>query len=167
MIATLCVSLFLVLMLTAAWTDLAGFRIPNWIPGVLIAVWPLAAWSMGLGWSEAGFAVLTFVIVLALAVGLWVPGFVGGGDAKLIAAAALWFAWPGVLAFILWSVVAGGVLAVALLVLRRMAPALPLNPDWVAKSPLAEGAPAPYAVALAAGALIALPQTELAAVFGG
>jgi prepilin peptidase CpaA len=166
MIATLCVSLFLVLMLTAAWTDLAGFRIPNWIPGALIAIWPVAAWAMGMGWSEAGYALLTFVIVLALAVGLWMPGFIGGGDAKLIAAVALWFAWPGVLVFVLWSVIAGGALAVLLLALRRIAPALPLQPEWVARSPLAEGAPAPYAVALAAGALIALPQTTLIAAFG-
>ena len=128
--------------------------------------WPVAAWAMGMGWSEAGYALLTFVIVLALAVGLWMPGFIGGGDAKLIAAVALWFAWPGVLIFALWSVIAGGALAVLLLALRRIAPALPLQPEWVARSPLADGAPAPYAVALAAGALIALPQTTLIAAFG-
>lgn len=160
MLANLVLLGFVGLMLASAWSDLAGYRIPNWIPAALIALWPLAAFALGLGWIQIGVSLLTFAAVLGAGMALWAPGYIGGGDAKLIAAAALWFGWPGVLSFLLWCVICGGVLALALLVMRRMVPAVPaLKPEWVAGTALADGAPAPYAVAIAAGAMIALPAT--------
>lgn len=164
MIAQTAVMAFAVLMLVAAWTDLAGYRIPNWIPGAVLALWPVAAFLLGMSWAQIGFALLTFVIVLAIGMALWMPGWIGGGDAKLIAAAALWFGWPDVVGFMLWFALAGGVLALGLIALRRAVPAFSLDAAWIAKGPLADGAPAPYAVAIAAGALIALPGSRLVAL---
>lgn len=161
MIAQTAVLAFAVLMLISAWTDLAGYRIPNWIPLCLLALWPLAMIALAPGWTHAGLSLATFAVVLAAGMALWAPGWIGGGDAKLIAAAALWFGWPDTVGFMLWFALAGGVLALALVGLRKAVPVLPLDPDWVARGPLAEGAPAPYAVAIAAGALIALPGSAL------
>jgi prepilin peptidase CpaA len=160
-IANAALLAFTFLMLIAAWTDVAKFTIPNWIPAVMIMIWAAAAPFLGLGWSGAGLSLATFVIVLGLGMALWAPGWLGGGDVKLIAAGALWFGWPNVLIFILFAAAAGGVLALALIALRRLAPALPLSAETLAKSALAPGAPAPYAVAIAAGALLTLPRSAL------
>lgn len=167
MIANIALLAFAFLMLIAAWTDVAKFTIPNWIPGVIILIWAAAAPFLGLGWSGAGLSLATFAVVLALGMALWAPGWLGGGDVKLIAAGALWFGWPDVFVFILFAAAAGGVLALVLIALRRVAPALPVSAEVIGKSALAPGAPAPYAVAIAAGALLALPQSALFATLAG
>ena len=165
MLANLVLLGFVGLILAAAWSDMAGYRIPNWIPAALIALWPLAAFALGLSWGQIGLSLATFAGVLAIGMALWAPGFIGGGDAKLIAAAALWFGWPGVLSFLVWCVLCGGVLALALLLMRKAVPAMPVfKPEWVARTALADGAPAPYGIAIAAGAMIALPSTLIALV---
>ncbi|MCW5724881.1 MAG: hypothetical protein KIS81_07970 [Maricaulaceae bacterium] len=128
-----------------------------------------AGWEWGrLNNAGAGLAVAMGVLLalagaaaLALGMALFAPGWVGGGDAKLFAAAALWFGWPGAGEFALKAVLAGGALALILIILRRLAPATGLPAGWVAKSPLAEGAPAPYGIALAAGALWTLPNASI------
>jgi prepilin peptidase CpaA len=158
---------FAFLMLAAAWTDAAKFTIPNWIPALMIVLWLASAPLLGLGWAGAGASLLTFVAVLGFGMALWAPGWLGGGDVKLIAAGALWFGWPDALMFILFCAASGGVLALALMVLRRLSPALPVSSDWIGRTALAQGAPAPYAVAIASGALILLPQSALFAAYGG
>lgn len=162
MLAQAAILVFAGLMLLAAWADVKSYTIPNWIPGVMALAFIPGAWAMGLGWAEAGAFVLTGFAVLVVMIGLWLPGWIGGGDAKLIAAGALWFGWPDAAMFLLLSGVAGGALAVGLLMLRRFAPGLPgMKADWIANSPLREGAPAPYALAIAAGALWALPMSGM------
>ncbi|MCR9130142.1 MAG: prepilin peptidase [Alphaproteobacteria bacterium] len=167
MIANIALLAFAFLMLIAAWTDVAKFTIPNWIPGAVIVLWAAAAPFLGLGWGGAGLSLATFAVVLALGLALWAPGWLGGGDVKLIAAGALWFGWPDVFTFILLAAAAGGVLALVLIALRRVAPALPVSAETITNSALAPGAPAPYAVAIAAGALLALPQSALFAALAG
>mgnify|MGYP001548015344 CR=1 FL=1 len=166
-IANTALLAFAFLMLIAAWTDAAKFTIPNWIPALMIALWLLAAPFLGLGWGGAGLSLATLAGVLALGLALWAPGWLGGGDVKLIAAGALWFGWPDVFTFILFAAAAGGVLALVLIALRRVAPALPVSAETITNSALAPGAPAPYAVAIAAGALLALPQSALFAALAG
>ena len=48
-------------------------------------------------------------------------GWIGGGDAKLFAACMLWLGWPASAPFVIWTALAGGGLAVALLWGRRLA----------------------------------------------
>lgn len=166
MLAYLTVCAALMLTLVAALEDIRRFTISNWIPAALIVLWVVYAPFSGLGWQGAGFSLLTGFGVLAAMIALWMPGWLGGGDAKLIGALALWFGWPSALTFLLLAVICGGVLAAALLLGRRFAPALPVSPERLAASPLGHGAPVPYGVAIAAGALWALPFSPLAAVFG-
>ena len=165
MLAQAVVLAFAFLMIFAAVNDVRGYTIPNWIAAALVALWPVAAYASGLGWIGAGAHLLVGLVALAAGMALWAPGFVGGGDAKLFAAAALWFGWPDVLGFLVVACIVGGALALTLVALRTAAPALRLSPERVAGTPLAQGAPAPYAVALAAGALIVIPAGPLAAAF--
>jgi prepilin peptidase CpaA len=75
---------------------------------------------------------------------------VGGGDVKLLAAASLWLGWPALLPFLIWTAMAGGILGVVL-ALRI------LYVRHVRKAPV--GTEVPYGIALAAGAIIALPHS--------
>ena len=156
---------FACLMVWAAWSDVRRYTIPNWIPAAILALWLVAAPFALTGWGQAGAALLTFAIVLAVGMLLWAPGWLGGGDVKLIAAGALWFGWPDAMMFVLFAMACGGALALLLLLLRQVSPALPLSPELVSKTPLAQGAPAPYAVAIAAGALLLLPSSAMFAAF--
>jgi prepilin peptidase CpaA len=158
---------FALLLLLAAWTDAARFTIPNWIPGAMIALWLVASPFLALGWAGAGLSLATFALVLGLGLALWAPGWLGGGDVKLIAAVALWFGWPDVLAFVLYAAAAGGLLALVLIALRRVSPMLPVSAEALGKTALAQGAPAPYAIAIAAGSLLVLPQSTLFAALSG
>ena len=98
---------FAFLMLMAAWTDLAKFTIPNWIPGVMIALWLAAAPLVSPSWASAGLSLAVFAGVLALGLALWAPGWLGGGDVKLLAAGALWFGWPDAATFLLYACASG------------------------------------------------------------
>ena len=160
-IANTAICAFALLMVWAAWRDAASYKIPNWIPAAMLGLWVAAAPFLGLGWSGAGMSLLVFAVVLGAGMLLWAPGWVGGGDVKLLAAGALWFGWPDAMSFLLYAIVAGGVLALVLIILRVFSPALPMSPELLGKTPLAQGAPAPYAVAIAAGALMLLPASAV------
>lgn len=97
---------------------------------------------------------------------LWLRGWLGGGDAKLLPAAALLVPAAGVPALLLAVALAGGILAIAYLALPHLLPdALPALPGRggalgarlraVEARRLRRGAPLPYGVAIAAGALAA------------
>lgn len=152
---------FVFLMAFAAIKDAMSFTIPNWLNAAIVLVFPLAAAASGMGWAQFGIHLAVGAGALVLGMALFAPGWIGGGDAKLIAAAALWFGWPDAAMFLAKSAIMGGALAVILIMLRRMVPATRLSAGWVAKTPLAEGAPAPYGIALAAGAFWTLPGSAI------
>ena len=156
MIVQILVLAFCGLMVFAAISDTIRYIIPNWIPAAIALLFPLAAFAAGFGWALTGMHLLAGFTALLIGMALFASGAVGGGDAKLFAAASLWFGWPGAGVFLAYSALAGGVLALILILGRRIAPATPLPAGWIEKSPFKQGAPAPYGVALAAGALWAL-----------
>ena len=165
MIANTALLGFAFLMLCAVWFDVRRFTIPNWIPGVMAAAWLVAAPFLDLSWGQAGLALATGFGVLAVGMALWAPGWLGGGDVKLLAAGALWMGWPHTLHFLLVTVIAGGLVALGLLLLRQVAPMLPLSTDRLTGTVLAPAAPVPYAAAIAIGAFAVLPNTAVFAAY--
>lgn len=160
--AALCLA-FPALLLAAAVRDALSFTIPNWISLALVAVFPLAGLASGLPLTTLGLHLGVGAAALAAGVALFALGWAGGGDAKLIAAAALWLGWPAAGVFVLATTVAGGVLAVALLVLRSapLRVVVLSSPRWMIR--LAEpGEGVPYGVAIAVGALYAFSASPLA-----
>ncbi len=147
------------LMLAAALFDAGKFIIPNWLVGLVLLTFPIAALAAGLDWSEAGNHLLGGLMALVIGFALFAPGWIGGGDAKLFAAAALWFGWPEIIAFLIHTVLAGGVLVIALLVLRWLAPRIPVLAGRIEGTALAMKAPVPYGIAIAAGVFWSLPNT--------
>jgi prepilin peptidase CpaA len=92
-------------------------------------------------------------------------GWIGGGDAKLFAACALWLGWSASLSYLAITGLAGGALAVALLGMRSvwLRPIAARGPAWFNRL-ATPGAGVPYGVAIAFGALAAFPQSAIMAI---
>src|SRR5215470_3908345 len=121
-------------VLFAAAMDLFTMTIPNRLSLALVAAFVLLAPLLGLGpWAIASHFGAG-LLVLAGGVLLFIPGWIGGGDAKLAAAVALWLGFDHVLIFLLCATLAGGSLASAILALRRMpVPAVIATQPWAAR----------------------------------
>ena len=78
----------------------------------------------------------------------------------MIAAASLWTGLAGSGPFVMGMAIAGGVLAGLLIVLRRMK--IQTTKPWLSRL-LAPDEGAPYAVAIAVGALLAAPASPVLA----
>ena len=106
------------LISVAAFSDWRHFRIPNICPILLILLFPISKAYIGLdaGWlsnlGHFGIALLAGIILFGL-------GWIGGGDAKLYAAIALWFDLQQAISLLLAVVLLGGVLAVCYLATRK------------------------------------------------
>jgi len=161
------VAIFPALLIVAALGDLTTYRIRNWISLAMIAGFALAAPALGLSLSSIGLHVGVGATALVLGVVMFALGWIGGGDAKVFAAAGLWLGWPAAVTYAIATCIAGGGLAVGLLALRSayLRPYVVTGPAWINR--LAEpGENVPYGVAIAIGALAALPASPLLAPFG-
>jgi prepilin peptidase CpaA len=156
------------LALVAAFKDATSYTIPNWVSLALIGVFPVAALAVGLPLPAFGLHLALGFAALVAGMIMFSLRWIGGGDAKLFAAAALWMGVPAILNLMLGAALAGGALAMILLLVRSAAlrPLVLLGPGWVVR--LAEpGEGVPYGVAIAAGAIWALPATPFAAALPG
>jgi prepilin peptidase CpaA len=162
LLLTLPILIFPALVITAALRDVVSYTIPNWISAALVAAFPVAALAQGLPLQTMGINLGVGVAALILGMVMFAMRWIGGGDAKLFAAAALWLGWPAVPVYLGVTGIAGGAVAVGLLSLRS-----PLVAGYVVNSPawlrrLAEpGENVPYGVAIAVGGLTAFPASAL------
>ena len=85
------------LMAYAAANDLLTMLIPNRISLALTAAFALLAATGILSPAEIGAHLGAGALVLAITFGLFASGVIGGGDAKLAAAAALWLGFDQLL----------------------------------------------------------------------
>lgn len=147
---------FAVLMAMAAAADFDRLIIPNRLPLGLALLWP-AYWAtdptaVPFDAIAAAAGALAVSVVGTL---LFVRGLLGGGDVKLLSAAALWAGFDGLPRLLLLTAMFGGVLALFFLT--------PLGTQITASrrstsgsAELAPGSvPVPYGVAIAAAALVA------------
>ncbi|MBI1251609.1 MAG: hypothetical protein GC189_09075 [Alphaproteobacteria bacterium] len=148
---------FLALCLIAAATDIARMKIPNWVSLALIALYPLAALTAGAGWAQIGWHFAFGLLVLSLSFGLFSIGVLGGGDAKLIPAVAVWTGAGAFLHFMIGMTLAGGALALALLAARAAFAPADGRPAFINRL-LSKERGAPYAIAIAVGAINAAPH---------
>jgi prepilin peptidase CpaA len=111
--------------------------------------------------SNMGFHLLAGCTALVAGMLFFAFGWVGGGDAKLFATAALWLGWDALFEYALLAALLGGCLTLMLLLLRQMPlpPILTVQP-WIARLADRRGG-VPYGVAIALAALTIWPGTEL------
>jgi prepilin peptidase CpaA len=166
MISILLVAILPAILIAAAFFDLTTFTIPNMLPAAMFVLFAaflavIALAGHGLSWSDTWPHLLAGSVALAAGMALFAAGWVGGGDAKLFAMACLWLGWDSMFEYTLVASLLGGMLTIALLVLRRFPlPALLAAQPWLVR--LADrNSGVPYGVALAIAALVVLPDTEL------
>lgn len=140
--------------------DLFTMTIPNRISIVLVAGFCVAAAMTGIGWQALASHVGAGFLMLCIGIGMFAMGWLGGGDAKLLAAAALWIGFEHLLGYLLIAGIAGGLLALVILLYRSMLP-----PLWLARQGWAlhlhsARTGIPYGIALAAAGLHVFPSTS-------
>ncbi len=166
MIFYIASGLYTLLLCIAAAFDSWKFIIPNAITVALIALFVVTAlllpYDMGWrGWlSHLGAA----GAVLAGGAVLFAFNKMGGGDVKLMTAVAFWAGFEYLADLLLYIALAGGALAILLIVLRRLLFALmtaaSLTKVMVPRM-LLSGEPVPYGLAIAPSAIFLgtkLPQ---------
>jgi prepilin peptidase CpaA len=152
---------FPICMTWAAVTDALTMTISNrlnlvlacaFVPVALLLHLSLGQWGMHLGIGAAGFVIGLVLFAFNL---------VGGGDAKLLAAAALWFDRDGFLAMLIYTALAGGLQSLVILSARKTAWAWQAHaPQWMHKHLDAKG-PIPYGIAICTGGLFAIFHGDL------
>lgn len=157
----LLVAIFPIAMAFAAANDLFTMRIPNVISLALIGGFAGLALLMQMPLETFGLHIVCALGVLLLTFALFAFNLLGGGDAKLMAAGALWMGSAQVLPFVVFTTLFGGILCLLVLSYRRMVPAdvWPL-PVWALRLHTS-GGPVPYGIAIAASGLMVFPSTEL------
>lgn len=158
-LAILILIVFPAAMIFAAAMDFFTMTIPNRLCLVLVAGFFCLAPFVGLDWSAFAMHVATGLTMLALAFGLFLLGWVGGGDAKLFAATALWIGPYHLLEYVVATAFLGGILTLAFVMLRLLPiPAGLTEHEWIARLH-SRMSGVPYGIALAGGGLIVYPQT--------
>jgi prepilin peptidase CpaA len=152
-------TLFPAMMAFAASADLFTMTISNVIPLIVAGGFFALAALDGVPVADIGNHLAAGLAVLAVCFVFFARGWIGGGDAKLASATALWFGWTDLYAYLLYASLFGGALTLLLLEFRRRAlpPALAGQP-WVARLHEPDGG-VPYGIALAAAALVTYPST--------
>ena len=155
------ICIFAPLVVFAAVRDAVSYIIPNWVSAALAVTFLPAALILHHGWdSQITNALILGVVLLSVGMGMFALNWMGGGDAKLMAASSLWIGYShGLPLFVLFTGLAGGVLALGLITVRSafVRPFAAAGPAWVGRL-ATPGAAAPYGVAIAIGALAAFPQ---------
>ena len=152
--------IFMGCMLAASWNDMTSMLIPNWISLVLVAGFFIVTPFAWQGWEIFGTHILVGVIFFAIGVGMFALGWMGGGDAKLLAATSIWWVWGDLPYYLASTAIAGGVLAIFLILGRKFFPVSILKTDWLHRL-FKDEKKMPYGLALAFGALVTLPKSDL------
>lgn len=155
MLEIMSLGAFVALLAVSAWWDVTTMTIPNWVSIALTALFPIFALLTGMSWATIG-------LHLAFGLGILVVGYIlfqvqimGGGDAKMIAATAVWTGLNAFGPFIVWMAIFGGMIAMTLLMVRKKVRQGAEQPAFVNRLLKPRGG-VPYGVAILAGGLMAL-----------
>lgn len=145
----------------AAISDLLTMTIPNRASAILFGAFFLVGPFVGMGIGEIGMNAAAAVLVFAFCFCLFATNVMGGGDAKLLTASAVWFGLNASLAtFIAYVGVFGGLLTLFILFLRRqenviLASGIPFPQLLLTAKKI------PYGIAIALGGFAAYPSSPL------
>ena len=162
-----------VLLLTAvaAWEDTRTRKIPNVItgPALLLGIGAqlLHGWMVHKGWGGGLLSLVGALVAGAVLLPGWLAKWMGAGDVKLMAAVGAWLGFPLSFYAVLFTLVAGGAIAVVValrrgILVRSLRGAALLIPGLAARigrpgPPREEpGFYVPFAFAILVGSLFAL-----------
>jgi prepilin peptidase CpaA len=151
--------LFPALMAFAASSDLLTMTISNKLSLALAGGFLVLTIVTGMGLSDIALHLAAGALVLVFAFGFFSQGWIGGGDAKLAAATALWFGFDHLFEYLIYASLYGGVLTLVLIQLRKLPlPGVLARQPWIMRLHDSDGG-IPYGIALAAAALAVYPKT--------
>jgi len=158
--------LFPALMAFAASSDLLTMTISNRLSLALTGSFFLLTFVTGMSLPAIGMHLAAAALVLVVSFGFFSQGWIGGGDAKLAAATALWFGFDHLLDYLLYASIYGGVLTLVLIQFRKLPLPGPFaRQPWILRLHEAGGG-IPYGIALAAAALTVYPKTGWMPIIG-
>ena len=111
---------FPVLVLAAGLSDLVTMTIPNRISILLASLFLAFAFASGMAGHEILWHFAIGALVLVIGFIFFSFGWIGGGDAKLAAAIALWLGTDSILEYFLLAAIGGGGLTLGLLAVRSL-----------------------------------------------
>jgi prepilin peptidase CpaA len=141
------------LFIVAAYSDVQSFRIPNSLVTAVALLGVVRLMVIGDPSVTLHTVGATFAL-LAVGFGMFARGYVGAGDVKLVAAAALLIGYNDLLSFLLFMGICGALISLAVLVIRKFLPFY-AGPRLAVLLPKARLA-VPYGVAIATGGSVTL-----------
>ena len=147
------VMIFIVLIVTVLTcvSDIRSLRIPNVYSLVVIGCFIPACLAEPAAFAPLWQHLATMAAVFFLTYAMFCMGMMGGGDSKLGTALGLWMGLKGLLAFIIYMGLAGGVLGLIALRLRKKKVfSNPRTGSWVEQVQAGQNA-VPYGVAISFG----------------
>jgi prepilin peptidase CpaA len=149
-------------LLAAAAQDFLDYLIPNRLVLSLAALYPVYVYASGSAVDWPG-GLLVALAVLGVGIVLFMFNYIGGGDAKLLAATALWAGPALIFPLLVLTAVAGGVLALTLLAHARLMTFFPVLLRIAPRETAVFGRQKlAYGVAIAAGGLFVISQLLVA-----
>lgn len=149
-------------MLYAAVSDILSMTIANRVSIVLIAAFAIIAPMTGMDWATYGWHFAAGGLVLAVTFAMFAIGGMGGGDAKLLAASAVWMGFNiTLLQYLVLGAMLGGALTLLIILFRNSPMAVYSANNMFLRHFADQKAGIPYGVALGVAGLLIYPQTEL------
>jgi prepilin peptidase CpaA len=145
--------------LFAAWSDFRGMQIPNIVHAVIvlsfIPAYAAAHYAGVKMFAPPGSHAAAAGLVLAITFGMFAMRALGGGDAKLLSAYALWTAFSGLIFLLFYMALSGAFVALATVVIRKRKPFKnPRVGGWIARAQAGENG-VPYGIPIVIGAFVA------------
>lgn len=161
-VAVLVLAAFPAALAAAAMSDFLTMKISNRLSIALAAAFFVLAPLAGLPLIDLGYSVAAAFAVFVVCFALFAANVMGGGDAKLLTAASLWFGFsPSLATFLVLVAYAGGGVTLLFLLLRVradlvMSIGIPLPVSVVGTKKI------PYGIAIALGGLMAFGASPVA-----
>ncbi len=144
----------------AALSDVATMKISNSLILCFLAAYVVLAPAAGVPFAEIAISTVLASGVLAMGFMFFSYGWMGGGDAKFAAVAALWLGAEIIPVYLVYTALVGGVLTLLLLSLRKLPlPSGLRHAAWAVRLH-APGVGVPYGVALSLAAVFVFPKTH-------
>lgn len=149
-------------MVFAAVSDMLSMTIANRVSLLLLGTFVVIAPLTGMGWQDFGWHLAAGAMVLCVTFGLFALGGMGGGDAKLLAATALWMGFDFALVqYLVIASIVGGLLTLGILMFRSSMLAPITRANMFLRHFADEKTGVPYGIALGIAGLMTYPQTPL------
>jgi len=149
-------------MAFAAISDTLSMTIANRISAILVLTFVVVAPLSGMGWAAFGWHFAAAGLVLAATFCLFAMGGMGGGDAKLLAATALWMGMgPALFEYLVYTSLAGGALTLLILAYRGSPFAALTGHNMFLRHFASNSSGVPYGIALGIGGMIAFSDSPL------